>query len=327
MLKNRFARSGFFNADDGSGHSLFYEDYGPEEGQPFIIVHGNGGALCDLSRLPFDLSRQRVIQLHARGVGNSMPPGAINNNLYPDWARDIEQLRQKLKLDKVNLCGWSGGTAVALLYAQEHPEHTAGLVLAGTYLAKPEEVAGYYRRVAQIYPEGWAEFTKRYGDADPVGAFNRAVTDAETVEERVKCTRHYEMIFERGESKKDRKKSLDERHGRQDWIKKAAARRVYANMMLHDCGLEPGKIEAGMKKIESIPVLYVNGTLDHITPRAVAAALAKTTTQSLQILVDGAGHDIHDKRIQEALRGPLKNFPDYIRPFFKPVPPSSPLPR
>jgi proline iminopeptidase len=323
ILRDEFVRTGQIVADDQSGHVLFYEDYGPKEAPPFIVVHGNGGSLCDIHRLPmFALKTQRVIQLHARGVGQSLPSGATHVNQYPDWVRDIEQLRRTLALEKVTLCGWSGGTAVALMYAQMYPQRCAGLILCGTWLASKEEISTYYERVAQRYPEGWRELLSRFGTDDPVKALNLAVTTASNAEDRLLATAHYEMIFENGQTPFS---ELIARHDAAQWRKIEAGRVVYANMMLNNSGLAAGQVEQGMSRLVGVPVLYMNGGNDHITPPTVAARLCAQTNRALHFIVPGAGHDIHDSKMQQALTGLLRAFPANIVAV-KPAP-SSPAPR
>jgi proline iminopeptidase len=310
-------------ADDQSGHVLFYEDYGPQDAPPLIIVHGNGGSLCDIRRLPmFDLKTQRVIQLHARGVGQSLPGGAMHANQYPDWVRDIEQLRHTLELDKITLCGWSGGTAVALMYAQSYPQRCNGLVLCGTWLASNEEISNYYKRVTQRCPDGWRELTARFGADDPVKALNLAVTTASTAEDRLLATARYEMIFENGQTSFA---ELLSRYDAAQWKKMTDGRAVYANMMLHNSGIATGQIEQGMNRLAGVPILYMNGGTDHITPPTVAARMCAQTDRGLHFIVPGAGHDIHDPKMQQALAGLLRDFPANIVAV-KPSPPS-PSPR
>lgn len=309
-------------ADDGSGHTLFYEDHGPVDAPPVIIVHGNGGALCDIKRMAmFDLTRRRVIQLHARGVGQSQPVGALHDNQYPDWVRDIEQLRRELAIDKTILCGWSGGTAVALLYAQTYPNRCNGLVLCGTWLASDSEIEGYYGRVAQRCPQGWAELTARYGKTDPVKGLNLAVTNAKTAEDRMLATAHYEMIFENGQTPFGQ---LLGRYDAAQWNKMAAGRAVYANMMLHRSGIMPQQVEQGMTRLSSVPILYMNGGNDHITPPDVAARLCAQSDRAVHFVVPGAGHDIHDPKMQQALVALMRDFPAGIR---KMTPQAGPQPK
>lgn len=322
-LRDGFVRAGSFLADDQSGHRIYYEDYGPRDSVPLVMVHGNGGALFDRARLSMiDTTRQRVIFIHARGVGASTPAGKIEHNQYPDLVRDIEQMRKLLDLRRVMLCGWSGGTAVALMYAQAHPQHCAGLVLAGTYLASGAEIAGYYDRVAQRCPLGWAEFTRHYGTDNPVAAFNREVTAARGTAELLAVTARYEMIFENGRTTR---MDLLARHDAEKWRAMAAGRRVYAHMMLHDCGILRGQVENGMARLGGVPVLFVNGAADHITPPDVAAKLCAMTARGLHIVIPGAGHDIHDPKMQQALTGLLRDFPANVVPV-RPFPPA-PSPR
>lgn len=72
----------------------------------------------------------------ARGYGKSSEPEGENWSEAVDAVKDlsvvVEHIRGLRSVKKVHLVGWSWGSQVAALFAQEHPELTARIVLYGT---------------------------------------------------------------------------------------------------------------------------------------------------------------------------------------------------
>lgn len=72
----------------------------------------------------------------ARGYGASSNPDGDNWSEAADAVMDLHQVVDHIKglrsVQRVHLVGWSWGSQVAALFAQEYPEDTARLVLYGT---------------------------------------------------------------------------------------------------------------------------------------------------------------------------------------------------
>jgi pimeloyl-ACP methyl ester carboxylesterase len=97
------------------GRALAYAEWGPAEGQPVLHSHGvpdgrfswGGGSLC------WDRG-VRWIAVDRPGVGGSDPkPGRS----VADWPADVEELAERLELDRFAVSGWSAGGAYALACA------------------------------------------------------------------------------------------------------------------------------------------------------------------------------------------------------------------
>ena len=66
--------------DVGSGHSIYYEQSGKEDGIPALFLHGGPGGGCNpRSRRFFDPAVYRIVCLDQRGCGRSKP------NAADDW--------------------------------------------------------------------------------------------------------------------------------------------------------------------------------------------------------------------------------------------------
>lgn len=107
--------SGTFTHD---GVSLYYETYGT--GTPLLLVHGNGGSIGTLAaQIEFFKSRYRVIAMDSRDQGRSADSdGPLT---YETMTDDLAALIDHLKLDSVDVIGWSDGGIEALLLGVRHP--------------------------------------------------------------------------------------------------------------------------------------------------------------------------------------------------------------
>ncbi|MDG6103589.1 alpha/beta hydrolase [Dactylosporangium aurantiacum] len=115
-----------FDAADGT--RLAYRRVGT--GSPLICLPGGpmraGAYLGDLGGLP---AHHTLILLDLRGTGGSAVPRDPATYRCDRLAADVEALRIRLGLDRVDLLGHSAGAAVALLYAVRHPDRIGRLVL------------------------------------------------------------------------------------------------------------------------------------------------------------------------------------------------------
>jgi len=98
-------------------------------GQPVFILGGPWFGHSYLNQLQSELAKHfRVIAYDPRGSGQSSQLSEDQITLA-GHIRDLENLRQALKVDKMNLVGHSMGALAALLYASEHYAAMGSLVL------------------------------------------------------------------------------------------------------------------------------------------------------------------------------------------------------
>ena len=107
--------SGTFTHD---GVSLYYETYG--SGEPLLLVHGNGGSIGGLAaQIEFFKQDYTVIAMDSRDQGRSADSdGPLT---YEAMTDDLAALIDHLKLDSVDVIGWSDGGIEALLLGVRHP--------------------------------------------------------------------------------------------------------------------------------------------------------------------------------------------------------------
>ena len=124
------------------GLKMYAEIYG--EGQPLLIIHGNGGSINDfIYQIPYFSKKYKVIITDSRAQGNSADSG--DSLTYEMMADDYAALLDVMKIDSVDVIGWSDGGINALLLAIRHPEKVKKLASTGANLvpdttAVPQEV-------------------------------------------------------------------------------------------------------------------------------------------------------------------------------------------
>ncbi|MFZ4453021.1 alpha/beta fold hydrolase [Salibacterium aidingense] len=111
------------------GAVLHYQKWG--HGLPLFFIHPpamGAATFYEQRKLGKDF---QVVLLDARGHGFSQAgKGSLT---ISEWAQDLYNLADELRLDKVLLCGYSSGGSVALEFALTWPERTAGVVTAGGF--------------------------------------------------------------------------------------------------------------------------------------------------------------------------------------------------
>ena len=113
------------------GIKLYYETYG--KGEPLLFIHGNNGSIQDFkNQIPYFSKHYQVIIADNRSQGKSTD---MSDSLsYEQMADDFAALLDHLKLDSVNVVGWSDGGINGLLLASRHPEKVRKLAVTGANL-------------------------------------------------------------------------------------------------------------------------------------------------------------------------------------------------
>ena len=95
-----------------------------------------------------------VIAIHPRGSGLSDPaPG--DAYLLPDYAADLEALRQHLRLDRPIVMGWSHGGMVAQQFAFTYPHSLSRLILFDTSAYFGEFLSDIAAAVQEFKDQPW----------------------------------------------------------------------------------------------------------------------------------------------------------------------------
>lgn len=134
-----------FIAIDGA--NLFVRFVGT--GEPLIVLHGGPGMSHDYLAPEFIELLARDYQLifyDQRASGRSLGVEDTARLTMAQFVRDLEGLRQQLKLDRLNLLGHSFGGLLAMQYAIAYPRQVNTLLLIDTAPASWELNFPYFRK-------------------------------------------------------------------------------------------------------------------------------------------------------------------------------------
>ncbi len=113
------------------GFEMYAETYG--EGQPLLIIHGNGGSISNfVNQIPYFSKKYKVIVADSRAQGQSKDEG--DSLSYEMMADDYAALLNQMKIDSAYVIGWSDGGINGLLLAIRHPEKVKKLAVTGANL-------------------------------------------------------------------------------------------------------------------------------------------------------------------------------------------------
>ncbi|MEO8564199.1 MAG: alpha/beta hydrolase, partial [bacterium] len=114
------------------GGTLQYSARG--KGMPIVLLSGGPGYAGSFLEPVFaHLSeRHRVVLPDQRGTGLSVAFDDATRFTVANAVEDIEALRRRLGVERIDLIGHSWGGMLAMVYASTYPEHTSGLTLIGS---------------------------------------------------------------------------------------------------------------------------------------------------------------------------------------------------
>ena len=161
----------YMNTEDADGTKLqhYIAEYGIESkpGNTIIVLHGGWGAEHSylVPAIKPLADEYRFVLYDQRGSLRSpaVPPAKIT---YDALVEDLDQLRQRLGLEKVTLMAHSMGNMLAYGYLRAHPERVAGMILVGPVL--PGHDVGTEespRMVPLCVNDVWPDFSKADSDA------------------------------------------------------------------------------------------------------------------------------------------------------------------
>lgn len=111
-----------------NGIRLYYETYG--QGEPLLLLHGNSQNIKEYTQqIDYFKDKYRVIAVDTRGHGRSATD--TTRYTYHLFAKDMKVLLDHLKLDSVNILGWSDGGNTGLIMAMQYPRKVKKLAIMG----------------------------------------------------------------------------------------------------------------------------------------------------------------------------------------------------
>lgn len=145
---------------DANGVLIFYKTIG--RGAPLLILHGGPGASHDYF-LPYLLPlmrNNRLVFIDERGSGQSQKLEDTAAYTVEAMVEDVEAVRQKLNLGKVNLLGHSYGGVLAQAYALKYQQNLDHLILCSTFQSTRKMNEVFRAMKAKMAPELLARIEK-----------------------------------------------------------------------------------------------------------------------------------------------------------------------
>ena len=292
----------------GDGQRIAWEASGNPDGKPVVFLHGGpGGAVSAWQRQFFDPEKYRIVLFDQRGCGKSTPhvsePAAdLRFNTTAYLIADMELLRKNLGIERWQVFGGSWGSALALAYAQAHPDAVTELVLRGIFTLRRAELEWFCDGgAAVLFPDLWEEFIapipvlernrmteayhRRLSDPDPAVHVPAAVAWAKGEASIVTLRPDPDVVA-----------------AMTDPAAAVALARIENHFFLHSGWFDEGQLIAGIDRIRHIPAVIVQGRYDVGTPMMTAWDLHRAWPEAEFVVVDDAGHAASEPGIQQALR-------------------------
>ncbi|HEV2703409.1 MAG TPA: prolyl aminopeptidase [Steroidobacteraceae bacterium] len=291
------------------GDLLYWEVCGNSAGKPAVVLHGGPGSGCTpWHRRLFDPTRYRIVLFDQRGCGRSRPHASspdteLSGNTTDNLIADIEQLRSHLQIQQWLVLGGSWGSALALAYAQHHPQSVTELVLFGVVTGRREEFDWLFREgLGALFPHAWEQrrnaLPESERDGDVVEAYCRLLNDPHPdVRQRAAlawCT------WESATPEWPPSSTLAPRF--EDPAFALAFARLVTHYVRHDAWLGDGRVLRNVDRIADIPGVLIGGRFDFQAPIGTAWQLHRRWPRSTMVTLNEAGHTPTRSMSQEIVR-------------------------
>jgi proline iminopeptidase len=282
----------------GDGHRLYWETSGNASGRPALLLHGGpGSGSAPWQRRLFDPAAYRIVLFDQRGCGRSMPnagePGVdLGTNTTPHLLEDVERLRAHLGIERWLVTGGSWGCALALAYAERHPERVTAMVLWGVNAARRWEADWLFRGgVGVLFPQQWERLVNAIPpslrDLDVVDAYAELLFDDDP-EVRARAA----LEWCRWESATPSWPPTSELAPRfEDPAFALAFTRLVTHYVRHDAWLPDDVVYRELGTLAGTPGVLIHGRFDFQAPLGSAWDVHRAWPGSELVVVPDAGHD------------------------------------
>lgn len=294
-------------------HTLYYEVSGKKDGAPVVFLHGGpGGGVDPSDRGFFNPEKYKIILFDQRGAGKSTPSACLEENTTWDLVKDIEILRELLKIEKWHVFGGSWGSTLSLAYSQSHPDRVKSLVLRGIFTLRKSELKFFYQEGAShLFPEAWDEYIAVIPEPerqDMMLAYHAQLNSAdEGIRlKAAKAWAKWEMW-----TSKLYVDPVHVAHADNDTFATAFAR-IENHYFVNEGFMRDGQLLESQEidKIRHIPTIVVQGRYDVVCPATTAYALKKVFPEITLTIVADAGHSSREPGISKLLVEATDSFAD-----------------
>ncbi|WP_159501655.1 prolyl aminopeptidase [Microbacterium sp. 18062] len=298
----------------GDGQRVYWEQSGNPDGKPVVFLHGGPGAgTSPWQRRFFDPERYRIVLFDQRGCGRSTPHASdpvadLGYNTTWHLVADIELLRRNLGISRWQVFGGSWGSALALAYAQAHPDSVSELVLRGIFTLRRHELEWFYEGGASvIFPDLWEDYLSVIPVLErsrPIEAYHRRLFDPDPDVHRPAA-----LAWTRWEaSTLTLRPDPDLVAGMTDADTATAFARIENHYFVNGGWFREGQLIDDVDRIRRIPAVIVQGRYDVCTPIMTAWDLHRAWPEADLVVVPDASHSATEPGIASALRAAADRF-------------------
>src|SRR5690348_15946754 len=291
--------------DVGEGNHIYWETCGNPSGKPALALHGGPGSGCSpWFRRQFDPAAYRIVLLDQRNCGRSRPHASdpatdLSSNTTRHLIRDIELLRESLRIERWLVAGGSWGSVLGLAYAESHPRRVSEMVLFGVTSGRRSEVDWLFRGgLARFFPQQWERLAGAVPDGDGVEEYARRLADPAPGIRRAAAEDWCQ--WESATPHWPPRVGLDPRF--QDPQYAMAFARIVTHYVRHNLFLEQDELLSGVGTLAHIPATLINGRFDFQSPLRNAWDLHRAWPGSQLVVVDEAGHSANERIGAEIVR-------------------------
>lgn len=282
--------------DVGDGQLIYWEECGDPGGKPVVFLHGGPGGGCwPAARRFFDPARYRVVLLDQRGCGRSRPhasqTGDLSANTTWHLVADLEALRVARGIERWQVFGGSWGSALALAYAEQHPDRVSELIVRGIFTLRRHELDFYYNGPAgAIFPERYERYLAPLGDRsttrDTIAAYHDLLFDPDPAVHGPAAVAW--STWEAATITLEPDEDLIARFAEPAYA--LAFARIENHYFVHAGWLAEGQLIANADRLADIPGVIVQGRYDVATPAMTAWDLHRAWPAADYRVVPVAGH-------------------------------------
>jgi proline iminopeptidase len=282
--------------DVGDDQQIYWEECGSPDGKPVVFLHGGPGAGCSTAvRRLFDPARYRIVLTDQRGCGRSLPHASTTGDLSANttWhlVGDLERLREHRGIERWQVFGGSWGSALALAYAEEHPDRVTELIVRGIFTLRRSELDFYYNGPAgMLFPERYEGYLAPLGgrsfSGDTIAAYAELLFDPDPAVHGPAAVAW--STWEASTITLEPNPTLLERFA--DPTYALAFARIENHYFTHGGWLDEGQLLANAGRLADIPGVIVQGRYDVATPATTAWDLHRAWPTADLRVVTVAGH-------------------------------------
>jgi len=296
-----------------SQHSVYVELSGNPNGFPVIFLHGGpcSGTKPDHRRF-FNPDFYKIILFDQRGCGQSLPFGELENNTTQDLIDDMERIRHQLDIKQWLVFGGSWGAALGLLYAQQHKETVAGLIIRGVFLARQKDMDWFVKDgVGRIYPEQWQRLVDSITvqpTEDLINNLFKALWATDEVAQRRVAKEWLAWGAQVALGDLYLHDSSDE-HVSEKTLKQVRMELHYA---VNSYFITENKILDNCAQLQDIPTTIIHGRHDLVCPMESAVKLHHALPKADYAVLPDAGHIAQGESMIDALVSATDKFVDIL---------------